>query len=128
MSKCQFVSHYLYDMNLGLKIKLARIAAGLTQEELAVKINKTRPLISYIEQTGKAGNDTLMAISRVLNISDLIAAGEPNPGYGVSINQLSGGNEQLNETIKSLETQIELLKGIIESQKQTIKLLEERKF
>lgn len=120
------MSHYLYGMNLGLKIKLARIAAGLTQEELAVKINKTRPLISYIEQTGKAGNDTLMAISRVLNISDLITAGEPNPGYGVSINQLSGGNEQLNETIKSLETQIELLKGIIESQKQTIRLLQDR--
>lgn len=115
-------------MNLGLKIKLARIAAGLTQEELAVKINKTRPLISYIEQTGKAGNDTLMAISRVLNMSDLITAGESNPGYGVSVNQSAGGNEQLHETIKSLETQIELLKGIIESQKQTIKLLEERKF
>jgi transcriptional regulator with XRE-family HTH domain len=55
-------------MHLGLRIKLVRISKGLKQEELAEKINKTRPLISNIEQTGKANHYTLKKICEVLDL------------------------------------------------------------
>jgi transcriptional regulator with XRE-family HTH domain len=46
-------------MHIGLQIKLARIAKGLTQQELAERIFRTRPLISYIEQKGEVNDKTL---------------------------------------------------------------------
>lgn len=43
---------------------------GLTQADLAEKINKTRPLISHIEQTGKVHPQTLREILAVLEIDE----------------------------------------------------------
>jgi transcriptional regulator with XRE-family HTH domain len=55
-------------MHKGLKIKLARISKGLTQEELAEKIDKTRPLVSSIEQSGQGNYYTLKKICEVLEL------------------------------------------------------------
>jgi transcriptional regulator with XRE-family HTH domain len=55
-------------MHIGLKIKLARIAKGFTQQDLADKIFKTRPLVSHIEQTGNVNSKTLEEIKKVLDI------------------------------------------------------------
>jgi transcriptional regulator with XRE-family HTH domain len=55
-------------MHIGLRIKIARISKGLKQEELAERINKTRPLVSRIEQTGKVSHYTLKKICEVLEI------------------------------------------------------------
>lgn len=55
-------------MHIGLRIKIARISKGLKQEELAERINKTRPLISSIEQTGKVSHYTLKKICEVLGV------------------------------------------------------------
>lgn len=41
---------------------------GYTQQELAVKINRTRPLVSHIERTGKGNHYTLRSICDVLDI------------------------------------------------------------
>lgn len=61
---------FFYDLNLymhiGLRVKIARISKGLKQDELAERINKTRPLISRIEQTGKVSHYTLKKICEVL--------------------------------------------------------------
>lgn len=56
-------------MHLGLRIKVERVAKGMTQQQLADKINKTRPLISHIEQTGKVNHYTLLSICNALNVN-----------------------------------------------------------
>jgi transcriptional regulator with XRE-family HTH domain len=55
-------------MHIRLQIKLARIAKGLTQQDLAVRIFKTRPLVSHIEQKGEVNEKTLADIKKVLDM------------------------------------------------------------
>ena len=55
-------------LHLGKQIKIARITKGITQQDLADKINKTRPLISSIEQTGRVNIYTLKQICQVLDM------------------------------------------------------------
>ena len=55
-------------MNLGKKIKMARQFRGLTQDQLAEKIGKTRPLISQIEVNGKVNAYTLQKICDELDL------------------------------------------------------------
>ena len=55
-------------MHIGLQIKLARIAKGLTQQELAERIFKARPLISHIEQKGEVNERTLADIKKLYGI------------------------------------------------------------
>lgn len=104
-------------MHLGLKIKVARLSKGLSQQELAQKINKTRPLISHIEQTGRVNSYTLIAISEVLGVSlddiDNII-NEPD------------SQSFTDSTIKRMQDEISLLKALVESQEQTILLLKEK--
>ncbi|MCU0421209.1 MAG: helix-turn-helix transcriptional regulator [Bacteroidia bacterium] len=106
-------------MHLGLHIKMARISKGLTQEELADKINKTRPLISSIEQTGKVNYFTLQKICEVLNVdlNELQNAVKENKGF-----YKTRGTAEQSERIKFLEQQIEHLNQIISSQKELIEM------
>jgi transcriptional regulator with XRE-family HTH domain len=55
--------------HLGEKIKRLRSFRGMTQEDLAKGIGKTRSLISFFERTGSINKYTLAEISRVLNIT-----------------------------------------------------------
>jgi transcriptional regulator with XRE-family HTH domain len=57
-------------MHTGEKIKIVRNLRNITQMELAEKINKTRALVSHIEQTGKVNHYTLVKILKVLKISE----------------------------------------------------------
>ncbi|MFN7312455.1 MAG: helix-turn-helix domain-containing protein [Bacteroidota bacterium] len=110
-------------MHLGLHIKMARMSKGLTQEDLAEKINKTRPLISSIEQTGKVNYYTLAKICEILEVdaNDLISMAEDK--------KLTYKNKQQTpqtEHIKQLEKQIEQLQFIIQSQQELIGALKEK--
>lgn len=104
-------------MHLGLKIKVARLSKGLSQKELAEKINKTRPLISHIEQTGMVNSYTLAAISDVLGIS-------PDSIENI-VNEPDSQSLTDNE-MKRMREEIALLKALVESQEQTISLLKEK--
>jgi len=97
-------------MHIGVKIKIARITKGLTQEELAAKINKTRPLVSHIEQTGKANIYTLKKICSVLGVDlDEIQ------------NQFNEPSQSYNkDEVKRLKEEINLLKELVASQKEII--------
>ena len=55
-------------MHIGKQIKYARMMKGLTQQQLADKVHKTRPLISSIEQTGKVNIYTLKQICEALDM------------------------------------------------------------
>lgn len=55
--------------HIGKRIKKIRAYNGMTQEELALAINKTRAMVSHIERTGEVNFYTLREISKVLNTS-----------------------------------------------------------
>ncbi|MFL5754291.1 MAG: helix-turn-helix domain-containing protein [Bacteroidia bacterium] len=100
-------------MHIGLKIKMARMAAKLKQEDLAERINKSRPLVSHIEQTGKVNYYTLKKICKVLDIDiatlDSVAA---EPGNKTSDNY--------KNEIKRLQDEIDLLRELVQTQKEVI--------
>lgn len=112
-------------MHLGIKIKVARMSKGLTQQELADKIHKTRPLISHIEQTGKVNYTTLTQISKVLGMSiDEMEnmVNEPNQGY-ISNSTL----EQYLQIIEQLKKENEMLKELVNSQKELLEIMKKKK-
>jgi transcriptional regulator with XRE-family HTH domain len=109
-------------MHLGLRIKLARISKGLKQEELAEKINRTRPLISNIEQTGKANHYTLKKICEVLDldINELESSVVAEP------TKLNDGFQQqqlfnLTNKIKDIEEDNHNLRSLVSAQSELIK-------
>jgi len=110
-------------MHLGLKIKVARVSKKLTQQGLADKINKTRPLISHIEQTGKVNHYTLKSICDALgiNIEDL----DSTTRFATDAESPEMINIK-NEN-RLLKQEILALKDLISSQKELIKLLQKRK-
>ena len=55
-------------MNIGKKIKVLRAEKGVSQQQLADLINKTRTLISHIEVTSKVNFYTLNEISSALGV------------------------------------------------------------
>ena len=116
----------LQTMHLGTKIKIARISKGLTQHELAVKINKTRPLVSHIEQTGKVNHYTLMQIIKALNIAlDDIEniVNEPVVKYKIG----KGRNADLADEAERLREENSILKELVKSQKEIIEMLRGKK-
>lgn len=113
--------------HIGKKIRIIRRLKGLTQEELAQKINKTRALVAHIERTGKISFYTLSSIAEVLNISPdtikifnekNIIASEQTPLYGKSELDI------LKEKLEGLQKENNIFRELIESQKKVILMLE----
>jgi len=110
-------------MHLGKKIRKARINKDITQEELAGKINKTRALVSHIEQTGKANYYTLNAIAKALGFT-------PEELESIDEKQILANRKQkaeldlLTKEIEHLKNENFLLKEIIASQKKIITIFE----
>jgi len=113
-------------MHLGKKIRKARINKDITQEELAGKINKTRALVSHIEQTGKANHYTLGAIAKALGVT-------PEELESIDEKQISTNKKQkaeldsLHKQIENLKNENSLLKEIISNQKKIITIFENSK-
>lgn len=107
-------------MHAGTKIKIARISKSLSQQELADKVNKTRPLISSIEQTGKGSFHTIKKICDVLGIdfNDL----ESNDAFPAN----EGKIRELNLEIIQLKKDNERLQDLVNSQKELILVLKEK--
>jgi transcriptional regulator with XRE-family HTH domain len=114
-------------MHTGKKIKLLRTIKNLTQEELAEKINKTRALVSHIEQTGKVNHYTLTLILKVLNISfpDFENFNDKEILKGSSV--LYASSEELivlKDKIENYQKENALLKDLVDSLKKIIEALE----
>ena len=114
-------------MHIGKKIKLLRQFRGLTQEDLAEKINKTRALVSHIEQTGKANYYTLQLITQVLNTNEeeLELVGSTDKPYENP--ETDTKVEMLEEKLEQYKSENKMLKDMISSQKKLIQLLEKTK-
>lgn len=110
----------LGNSHIGNRIKKIRSFNGLTQEELAKAINKTRSMVSHIERTGEINYYTLKDIANVLNLpvehfqdsTELIEkhliAQEPYVHYGA--------NDKDNLLLEQLQNEINYLKSVIENQ------------
>ncbi len=110
-------------MHLGLKLKILRLSKGITQEELADQIHKTRPLISNIEQKGKVGHQTLRDICKVLGVSPdeiMNEMNEPRAYYQPLQSQ------KQNESIVQFQKEIEQLQLLVKSQQEVIQFLKEK--
>ncbi|CAN5133461.1 hypothetical protein BH09BAC5_BH09BAC5_27970 [soil metagenome] len=107
-------------MHLGKKIKMARQFRGLTQDELAEKIGKTRPLVSQIEVSGKVNNYTFQKICEVLDLDieqfDGSAAFE---NANTMLNKKSAKKKNGEENTGELEA----LRELVKLQKEMIELL-----
>ncbi len=116
--QANFISKYLSFMkNLGLKIRVARTAKRLSQEQLAEKINKTRPLVSHIEQTGKVNIHTLKKICQVLDLSIEDLENEGNESINLPKNN---SIQALKAEIDRLTDEIAMLKELVATQKEFI--------
>ena len=94
-------------MHVGRKIRLLRISKGFTQQQLAEKIHKERPLISHIERTGKVNHDTLLSICKVFKTTPELlnsVADEPFPNYAPrnteELQLANAENERLTNELK----------------------------
>ena|SRR5438477_3589343 len=118
-------------MHIGKKIKTLRGLRGLTQDDLAEKINKTRAMISFIEQTGKVNHYTLKTILKVLNVTEhdletfdvkriLLHEPDRSADYKTEIGAL-------REKMEALTRENEMLKELVLSQKRIIGMLEKKR-
>jgi transcriptional regulator with XRE-family HTH domain len=113
-------------MHIGLKIKMVRIAKGISQQELADLINRTRPLISHIEQTGQVNEKTLDTICKSLKISGNDLDGfvnEPKNSY----KSYKQSNTTVFDEIDLLKEEIKILKDLVQSQKEIIEMLKSKR-
>jgi transcriptional regulator with XRE-family HTH domain len=111
-------------MHLGTQIKIARISAGLTQQDLADKVHKTRPLISSIEQTGRVNDVTLKKICQVLDLD----INELKTANNVIVNQFVSAKQRFEELQReniNLKLEIASLKDLVDTQKDLIELLKQ---
>jgi transcriptional regulator with XRE-family HTH domain len=112
-------------MHLGNHIKFLRTLKGITQQELAESIHKTRPLISSIEQTGNVNELTLRKICNVLEVDmqDLLQKANDASTHYAPI--MKANDEVLLEN-KSLKEENIRLKELVDSQREVIELLKEK--
>jgi len=101
---------------------MARISRGIKQDELADMINKTRPLVSYIEQTGKVSPRTLTKICKALKIDlpQLENIASENPTDYATIKERE---EQMQREIDSLKERVRVLDELVKAQKDIIEVL-----
>lgn len=57
-------------VNFGIKLKILRVNAGLTQAQLGARIGVTKSVISFYEQQERSPSpDVLIKLSRVFHVS-----------------------------------------------------------
>jgi len=111
-------------MNIGKKIKVLRAEKGISQQQLADMINKTRTLISHIEVTSKVNYYTLNEIATSLGVP--ISYFTDDFSSNNVVNEKSEDYLTLSEMFKKLERENELLNEIINNQKEIISQLKEK--
>ncbi|MDB5229113.1 MAG: hypothetical protein JWN78_3306 [Bacteroidota bacterium] len=102
--------------HLGKKIKKIRAFNGMTQEELAQAINKTRSMVSHIERTGEVNHHTLQEIAKVLKLP-VEKIQEYDIKHPITLNEIGDQNGSAEQAlIIQLKEEIAFLKGTIQNQ------------
>ncbi|NQX96903.1 MAG: helix-turn-helix transcriptional regulator [Flavobacteriales bacterium] len=111
-------------MDIGKKIKVLRAKKGISQQELADLINKTRTLISHIEVTSKVNFFTLTEIANALGVTVPYFTDDFTSSNIVQEDAVNYST--LSERVKKIERENELLNEIIQNQKEIISQLKEK--
>lgn len=109
--------------HIGVRIRHAREQKGLTQKQLAENINKTRPLISQIEQTGLVNQLTLNSILKALGLSQVqLMSGEfvTEQKYWF----LSEEMKRLKEQNQELQEEIKAARELVKAQRHLIDMMD----
>jgi len=111
--------------HLGQKIKRLRAFRGMTQEDLAHALGKTRSLISFLERTGNINKYTLQEVCSILKTTpeELEAESIFDGGKSPS-NEATVKNPELLEQLKE---ENKFLKETISNQWQLLKELSKNK-
>jgi len=97
--KIRFMGIYLKQV-IGVRLKAARNSHGLSQSELAEKIDRTKETISNIERARSAPTiDTLERLSKIL---------------GVPMQEFFEGYDRLNINKKRMELEMEIRESLKE--------------
>jgi transcriptional regulator with XRE-family HTH domain len=116
--------------HLGQKIKRLRAFKGMTQEDLAAALGKTRSLVSYFERTGNINSYTLQEITLILGSNpeelELLENGENHNGHP---DQKSNGanNGALQKLLDQQKAEILFLRETVNYQRQLLNELSKGK-
>jgi transcriptional regulator with XRE-family HTH domain len=100
--------------HLGVKVKRIRGFRGMTQEQLAEAVGKTRSLISFYERTGNINRYTLMEIANALQISP-----EELESFNVD------GNANIAEASRISLDKNDLMQHLLDQQRREIDFLKD---
>ncbi len=93
----------------------------LTQEQLAIKINKTRSAVSFIELSGNVNAYTLESIAKALNISKEELSGFDHKA--ILLKEPGSKSEAVKVELESIRIKYEAALKQIDDQKEIIKSL-----
>jgi transcriptional regulator with XRE-family HTH domain len=117
--------------HLGHKLKRIRSMHGLSQEELATAIGKTRSLISHLETSGNINKYTLQEIAAALNVDtatienfkldslSIINDNNENADYGK--NEIQKLKEEIKELKATVKEQWKIIQNLTGNKKKTNK-------
>jgi transcriptional regulator with XRE-family HTH domain len=116
--------------HLGVKVKRIRGFRGMTQEQLAEAVGKTRSLISFYERTGNINRYTLLEIANALQVSpeelesfDVDASSNISEAPRISLDR----NDLMQHLLEQQRREIEFLKDTIAKQWQLLNELSKLK-
>lgn len=117
-------------MHVGEKLRKLRVLKGLTQEDIAQKVNKTRALVSYIEKSGKVNYYTLQNFLDALEFTEqqlneldfttISFTSEPDLEYRTDELVMK------DSMISQLQEENRILRELNESQKKIIAMMEKK--
>lgn len=106
--------------HIGRHLQILRDELGINQDEMALKIGKSKSLVSYIERTGKVSDATLMDLAKVLKVSFESLKAYPLTEADNRAGEIEALKKENQERLK----EIELLRKVIEGQEKLIRILE----
>jgi transcriptional regulator with XRE-family HTH domain len=100
--------------HIGKRIKKLRAFNGMTQEEMAQAINKTRSMVSHIERTGEVNHHTLTEIAKVLKLP--VEQLEFDPKDTITLQDSASMKKSEQDLVLQLKEENMFLKSTIQNQ------------
>lgn len=116
------------DEHAGTRLRKIRAVQGLTQDELAEKIGKTRSLISYFERTGNINKYVMGELAEALGI-DATLLEDNGTAHSIEDQITPSSTKQipLQTLIDQHQEEVKFLKDTINHQWQLLHELSKRK-
>ena len=117
--------------HLGEKLKKIRVLHGMSQEDLAKAIGKTRSLISHLETSGNINKYTLQEIATALkiettaienfNYENVNILRDQNPNTGYNKDEIQRLKEEITDLKATVKEQWKIIQNLTKGTKATSK-------